>query len=175
MQKKTLIASALLGATAFSLAVALPANADTHSSTVTVAVVGDVLSSTVQPTTAMTEATPGGISTGTTAITVSDRRGLGENWSTSVIASDFASATVTTTPIPAANLTFAQPDAVLVGTASLVNTAATGDNVTAGALVTATEVTGINSATWTQGLSLAVPAATLVAPDYTATVSYSTL
>ncbi|CAN5228984.1 hypothetical protein BH09ACT1_BH09ACT1_06120 [soil metagenome] len=177
MRKKTLIASALLGATAFSLAVALPANADSIESVGTVEVASGVLSTTATPTFALTDAAPGELATGTSAVSVSDLRAGILGWTTSVASTDFTSALLVAAgangTIPASAVTFTTGVATAsTGTPTLTNTDAPAGG---GVVVTATDVSGNNVSTWDETINLTIPETALSSDDYVGTITYSTL
>lgn len=172
MRNTTRVLAALAGAAALTLAVTLPANADTSDTTATVEVQAGALSIAAPAAMTLSAALPGATSTGTlSGVEVSDLRAGAAGWITTATITDFTSASTTAT-IPSTAVSFATATADVVGTATV--TPSNGGAGT-GTLQTATAVTGNNTATWDQTINVAVPADALAATDYTATLTYSVL
>lgn len=162
-----------------TLGVALPASADaTGASTATVTVLGGALSITVPAVagnlgTRSNTVGGGTISGALGQVQVSDARSAaaGSGWVASVISTAF---TPPAGPTIAASLVgYTAGTITKVGTATY--TANDPGNLTGVvAAVTATGITGDNSATWNPTINVAVPGAT-VAAVYSATITHSVL
>lgn len=175
MRTPSLLAAA--AAALLTLGIALPASADTSGvSAATVTVEAGVLSITVT-----TDA--GNLGTGTTTsggatvsgrlgqVRVDDERGAvaGSGWVASVTSTDFTPATGPV--IPASAVGYTAGPITKVGTASY--TADDPEDLTGVTpAVTATEVTGNNSATWNPTITVALPE-DVTAGVYAATITHS--
>lgn len=174
MRKKALIIGSIFGAAAFSLAVALPANADTADTVTTVSVQDGVLSTSTGTAMNLGTIAAGQTATGTAHVAVSDLRGGTVGWVTSVAATDFTSAAVPGATIPAQFLSFTTHAATTTGNVTLLASDTPGSSSPV-AVQTTTSVNGNNAAEWDETVTLAVPFGTPTASDYTSTVTYSTL
>jgi hypothetical protein len=159
-----------------TLAIASPAWADSGVSTATVIVTGGSLSITV-PTDAGNLGTrantvSGGTISGTLGqVQVSDARSAaaGAGWVTSVISSAFTPPTGTA--IAASAVSYTAGTITKVGTATYTANDP-GDLAGVSAAVTATGITGDNSATWNPTIHVAVPGG-MAAATYSATITHS--
>lgn len=156
------------------LAVALPASAETTTASITVT--GGSLTITA-PTDAgglggqVSAATGGTLSGQLGQVQVVDARSApaGSSWVASVVSTDFVP---TSGPaIPATTVRYTAGTIAKVGTASYRANDST-DLTTATAAVTATEVTGDNTATWNPTISVTIPAGA-TAGVYNATITHS--
>jgi hypothetical protein len=173
--RRLLVATTVAGA--MVLAVAGPAAAGrTGGSTATLTVTAGTLSITVSATPASLGSLPNSLTGGSVsgalgAVQVSDTRtgAAGSGWVASAISTAFAPPSGAAIPASAVGYTAGQ--IVKVGTATY--TANDPVNLAGIApVVTATEITGDNSATWTPTIHVAVPAG-MAANTYTATITYS--
>ncbi|WFR65749.1 hypothetical protein P9139_11200 [Curtobacterium flaccumfaciens] len=89
----------------------------------------------------------------------------------SATVSDFTSETLGTT-IAGGNATYTPTEATTSGSATVVKSAGVG-GADGGAVQTATDVTGNNSASWDAEVALAVPSDALASDDYVATITHS--
>jgi hypothetical protein len=172
MRKRTLLVSLATGL--LLLGLALPASADTTTATVTVT--GGALSISA-PTTAgslgsIVNTVAGGTISGSLGqVQVNDARSpaAGSGWVASVISTAFTPSAGPT--IAASRVGYTAGTITKVGTATY--TANDPANLTgASAAVTATGITGDNSATWNPTINVAVPGGT-VATTYSATITHS--
>ncbi len=168
-----MLAASAAGALLFAFAT--PAGADTGVTTATIIVTGGALSITV-PISAALGTRPNSVSGGTISgslgsVAVNDARSpaAGSGWITTVIAGAF---TPPSGPaIAASAVAYTAGTIVKVGTATY--TANDPTNLTAvNAAVTATGITGDNSATWNPTIIVTVPGGTIAA-TYTATITHS--
>jgi hypothetical protein len=159
-----------------TLAIALPASAQTTGATVTVQ--GGVLSITV-PTNAgslgvrLNTVGGGTISGPLGQVQVNDARSAvaGSEWVASVISTAFTPPSGPT--IPASAVSYTAGTITKVGTATYI--ANDPGNLTGvSPAVTATEITGDNSATWNPTIHVAVPGG-MAAAVYSATITHSVL
>ncbi len=175
MRKSIVILPLVLG---LAGAVALAGPASAADTPVTLAVAGGDLGITA-PTTAVAlpgvaagvEATESTIALG--AVTVSDERGSEAGWVVSAVASAFASpASTNGAPVP----TYTGYEAGTADSTGLVTVTPT--NLTtldeAATVQTGTDVTGVNSATWSPTIDVTIPAGTL-AGAYSSTITHSVL
>jgi hypothetical protein len=172
---RPLLAIAIAGLTL--LAGATPASAD-EPSTASITVTGGALIITVPPSAGSLGTRENSVAGGTVSgplgeVQVSDARSAvaGSGWVASVISTAF---TPPSGPaIPASAVSYSAGPIVKVGTASY--TANDHANLTAvGAVVTASGITGDNSATWNPVISVAVPGG-MAANVYAATITHSVL
>lgn len=173
--RRTLIASA---AAVLTLATALPASADTATSTATLTITGGTLQITVSPTPVDLGSHPSTAGEATISgdlgtVVVTDRRGApaGARWVASVVSTAF---TATTGPaIPPTRISYTAGPITTTGTARVW-----ANNPTnlrhAAAAVTADNITGTNTATWTPTIHINAPAG-LTAGVYTATITHSVM
>jgi len=171
------IATSTIGLLALSAA--LPASAATSGpSTATVTVTGGVLSITVPPAAGSLGTRPDTVSGGTISgqlgqVQVNDARSAvaGSGWVVSVISTAF-----TPTPgtaIAASAVSYTAGPITKVGTATFTANDPT-DLTGVAPAVTATGITGDNSATWNPTISVVVPGGA-VAGVYSATITHSVL
>ena len=172
------IFAALLGV--LTLSTAVPASADTTGATAaTVTVQGGFLSITVPPDAGNLGTRTNSVSGGTISgllgqVQVNDARSAaaGSGWVASVISTAFTPTTPPAGPtIPASAVGYTAGTITKVGTATYVaNNPANLTGVSAA--VTASGITGDNSATWNPTINVAVPGGT-VAAVYSATITHS--
>jgi hypothetical protein len=174
MRKRNLLVAIAAGM--LTLAIALPASAQTTGATVTVQ--GGVLSITV-PTNAgslgvrLNTVGGGTISGPLGQVQVNDARSAvaGSEWVASVISTAFTPPSGPT--IPASAVSYTAGTITKVGTATYI--ANDPGNLTGvSPAVTATEITGDNSATWNPTIHVAVPGG-MAAAVYSATITHSVL
>jgi hypothetical protein len=155
-----------------------PAFADDATSTATLTITGGTLEITVQDASdhlgKMTSSADGGVLTGHLGqVVVTDRRSApaGSGWVASAVSTPF------TTPhgpaIPASRIRYTAGTITKTGTATYTANDPKSLRKTI-AVVTATDVTGNNTATWTPTLTVDVPGNT-VAGTYSATITHSVL
>jgi hypothetical protein len=174
---KTLLAAAAVTAATLSLGVVLPASADAAGgTTATVTILGGALSITVPPDAgnlgSRDNTVGGGVISGALgSVQVTDARSAaaGSGWVVSVISTAF---TPPAGPTIAASLVgYTAGTITKVGTATY--TANDPTNLTGVvAAVTATGITGDNSATWNPTINVTVPGGTVVGV-YSATITHS--
>lgn len=175
--KRRLFACAAVG---LSLcAFASPASAeDTATSEATLAITGGALEITVHDGSGnlgkITSSVSGGVLTGRLGqVVVTDRRGApaGSGWVASVVSTAFK--TSDGPSIPASRIRYTAGNIDKTGTAT--HTANNPKNLKrAAAAVTATDVMGNNTATWTPTVTVDIPA-NAVAGTYAATITHSVL
>ena len=164
----------LLAAGLLSLGVALPASADTTTASVTVT--GGTLTISAPAAAgslgSLANSVSGGTISGTLGqVQVNDARSAaaGSGWVASVISTAFTPSAGPT--IAASFVSYTAGTITKVGTATY--TANNPGNLTGvSAAVTATGITGDNSATWTPTINVAVPGGT-VATTYSAIITHS--
>jgi hypothetical protein len=163
-------------ASVLMLGIAFPASADSGSSTATVTVLGGALSITVPVDAGSLGSRVNTVGGGTISgslgqVQVSDARSAaaGSSWVASVISTAFTPPAGPT--IPASAVGYTAGSITKTGTATYV--ANNPANLTgAVAAVTASGITGDNSATWNPTINVAVPGGTL-AGVYSATITHS--
>jgi hypothetical protein len=177
MGTRSLLVAIATGALTFGIA--LPASADTTGpTTASITVEGGSLSITVPVSADLgtrVNSVNGGIISGTLGqVQVSDARsaGAGSGWVTSVISTTFV-------PIPASVGAALAASAIsyTAGTITKVGTATYTANdplnlTGVSAAVTATGITGDNSATWNPTIHVAIPGG-MIAATYAATITHS--
>ena len=175
MRMRSLLVAGATGM--LTLGIALPATAATGDTTATITVTGGSLSITVPAAANLgtTASTVGGsiISGPLGQVQVLDARSAaaGSGWVASVISTAF---TPPSGPAIAASAVGYTAGAITkVGTATYTANDP-GDLTAVGAAVTATGITGDNSATWTPTITVAVAGGT-VAGAYSATITHSVL
>ncbi|HEV7948628.1 MAG TPA: hypothetical protein VGP24_02560 [Glaciihabitans sp.] len=176
MRNLTRISLALTGSAALALIAVVPANA---ADTLTVSITGGSLAITTGDNgLALGAVVPGAPSTGTlTGVTATDSRAGVEGWVAQATVGAFESSTadtVATTSMSTAALTYTATVPAVTGTVTATNAAAVELSGTAVSVVTADAVSGVNTATWDAGLSVAIPAQAL-AGTYTAVLTHSIL
>jgi hypothetical protein len=172
MRTSRLFMAAVVGM--LSLSIAMPALADTTTASVTVT--GGTLTISAPPDAgslgSIANSVSGGTISGTLGeVQVSDARSAaaGSGWVASVISSAFTPSSGPT--IAASFVGYTAGTITKVGTATY--TANDPANLTGvSAAVTATGITGDNSATWTPTINVAVPGGT-IATTYNATITHS--
>lgn len=102
------------------------------------------------------------------AVVVTDNRAEVLGWVTTAASTDFTGGA----GIPATAVTYTPGDAFVTGQANVAPTTLTGMTAGGGAVQTATDVNGVNTATWTPSIAVAVPAGA-VAGTYSATITHS--
>jgi hypothetical protein len=176
MRMRSLLVAGATGM--LTLGIALPATAATGDTTATITVTGGSLSITVPADAGNLGATADTVGGSTISgplgpVQVLDARSAaaGSGWVASVISTAF---TPPSGPaIAASAVSYTAGSITKVGTATY--TANNPGNLTAvGAAVTATGITGDNSATWTPTITVAVAGGT-VAGVYSATITHSVL
>jgi uncharacterized repeat protein (TIGR01451 family) len=143
--------------------------------TVTVAVIGGILSVTVPASASLGSAAPGGTARGNLGtVQVIDNRGFGASWTATVAGSAFTTGGGTPAEtIPAANASYGVSAlSQTTGSASFTFVPLTTLSPAPQAVVSTTNVAGNTSASWNPLLQVSVPA-TAVAGPYTATITYS--
>jgi hypothetical protein len=177
MRRRILILP-LIASAAGLMAFALPASADTAGTPATFAITGGALTIT-----APTASVPLGsvassvdalsVSAPLGTVTVTDARGGLAGWTTTAIANDFATAAVDgpVQTIPATDASYTSPTATKTGTVT-VTAASLSSLATAGAVQTATSVSGNNTAAWNPTVAVAIPA-NAVAGTYSSTITHS--
>ena len=169
-------------AVALSISVAYPAAAATTGGTpATLTVEGGVLAISVPSATAnlgtVSDTVAGTTisgSLGQVVVTDARKAAAGSSWTASVISTAFTPFEVTpATAIPAAAVSYTGGRVERVGEATLT-THNPGNLTGVAPAVTATEITGNNSATWWPTITVAVPGGAVNAL-YTATVTHSVL
>jgi hypothetical protein len=169
MRSLTRISLALAGSAALVGSMALPASAVDTTATVTVS--GGVLTMTAPTTLAFGSIAPGGTATGALAdVAVNDARAGVIGWSSTVTLGVFTSVTRPAAGFTASSFSYASGAAVETGTVTV--TAATA-SASGGAVQTATDVSGNNTATWGSTVSVGIPANALAASDLTAVLTHS--
>jgi hypothetical protein len=160
-----------------ALSIASPVSAATSGiSTATLTVTGGVLSITVPGSVGSLGSQPNSVGgevisglLGPVSVTDARSAAAGSGWVASVISSAF---TPPSGPaIPASNVSYSAGVIVKVGTATYTANNP-GDLTGVSAAVTATGITGDNSATWNPTITITVPGA-MAANDYTATITHS--
>lgn len=171
--KKLLITATM---SAMFVAAALPAAAAPGDTPATVTVTGGFLSISVPSGSAalgsIVNTMAGGTVSGSLGqVVVEDARSAapGSGWVTSAISTAFTPATGPA--IPASAVSYAAGGIAKVGTATYAANDRTGLTA-AGPVVTATGITGDNSATWTPAISVDV-AGGMAAAEYSATITHS--
>jgi hypothetical protein len=172
MRTRSLLVVAAAGL--LSLGIALPASADTTTASVTVT--GGTLTISAPATAgslgSIANSVSGGTISGTLGqVQVNDARSAaaGSGWIASVISTAFTPSAGPT--IAASFVSYTAGTITKVGTATY--TANNPGNLTGvSAAVTATGITGDNSATWTPTINVAVPGGT-VATTYSAIITHS--
>jgi hypothetical protein len=172
MRTRSLLVVAAAGL--LSLGIALPASADTTTASVTVT--GGTLTISAPATAgslgSIANSVSGGTISGTLGqVQVNDARSAaaGSGWVASVISTAFTPSAGPT--IAASFVSYTAGTITKVGTATY--TANNPGNLTGvSAAVTATGITGDNSATWTPTINVAVPGGT-VATTYSAIITHS--
>ena len=172
MRTSHLFVAAVVGM--LSLSIAMPALADTTTASVTVT--GGTLTISAPPDAgslgSIANSVSGGTISGTLGeVQVNDARSAaaGSGWVASVISSAFTPSSGPT--IAASFVGYTAGTITKVGTATY--TANDPANLTGvSAAVTATGITGDNSATWTPTINVAVPGGT-IATTYNATITHS--
>ncbi len=178
MRKSSLFLLSAAAAAAALLGTALPANAATGDTTVTLNLTGGAVNITVPATATLSGAigtTP--ISNSLGEVTVTDTTGIkAPSWVANVSTSNFNAPTGSGLPaIPVANIHYSPGTVTRVnntGTATDVNFTA---ELTPVPTVTATGGSGINSATWNPTLTVDIPATAVAGTNYTATITHSTV
>jgi len=171
--RRTLIASA---AAMLTLGIALPATADTATSTATLTITGGTLQISVSPAPVDLGSHPATVDPATISgdlghVVVTDRRGApaGSRWVASVTTTAFTAKTGP--PIPPNRVSYTAGPITTTGTAHVQ-----ANNPTnlrhAAAAVTADNITGNNTATWTPTIHINAPGG-LTAGVYTATITHS--
>ncbi|HEY4991302.1 MAG TPA: putative Ig domain-containing protein [Nakamurella sp.] len=144
---------------------------------VTVNVIAGALTITVPASADLGSAAPGGtISAPLGVIQVTDNRGFGANWATTVSAIEFSTGSGTpleTIPVSDASYTISSP-LQTTGSATFTATAATTLSGTPQPVVSATSVQGNTTATWNPLIEVHVPASAVAGP-YTSTITHSVL
>lgn len=175
MRMRSLLVAGATGM--LTLGIALPATAATGDTTATITVTGGSLSITVPPAANLgTTASTVGVSIisgplGQVQVLDARSAAAGSGWVASVISTAF---TPSSGPAIAASAVGYTAGAITkVGTATYTANNR-GDLTAVGAAVTATGITGDNSATWTPTITVAVAGGT-VAGDYSATITHSVL
>jgi hypothetical protein len=158
------------------LGLASPARADSGTSTATITITGGTLSISVPPAAGnlgtRADTVAGGVITGPLGqVQVNDARSAaaGSGWVTSVISSAFIPASGTA--IAASAVGYTAGPITKVGTATYTANDP-GDLTGVTAAVTATGITGDNSATWTPSIHVTVPGG-MAAGVYSATITHS--
>ena len=172
MRTSRLFVAAVVGM--LSLSIAMPALADTTTASVTVT--GGTLTISAPPSAgslgSIANSVSGGTISGTLGeVQVNDARSAaaGSGWVASVISTAFTPSSGPT--IAASFIGYTAGTITKVGTATY--TANDPANLTGvSAAVTATGITGDNSATWTPTINVAVPGGT-IATTYNATITHS--
>jgi hypothetical protein len=175
MRTRTLLVAAAGAAEMLRLGIALPASADSGVTPATLTIQGGALTITVPASANLgtrANTVGGGTISGTLGqVQVNDARSAdaGSGWATTVISSAF---TPPTTPaIAASAVGYTAGTITKVGTATY--TANDPTNLTGVVpAVTATGITGDNSATWNPTINVAVPGG-LAAGVYSATITHS--
>ena len=157
---------------AIAVGLAMPASAVDTITTVEVAATGGI-AITAPATSDALEVSPGFTAeAGILGIEVTDNRSGKVDWAASIALTDFVGG-ATADVIPASTATYTPTAAVVVGTATVEPSTAT-DPVEVRTVQTATGVSGNNTATWSAGLTIPVPASAL-ADIYVATLTHSVL
>ncbi|MCM3924994.1 hypothetical protein ND748_25430 [Frankia sp. AiPs1] len=178
MRKSSLFLLSAAAAAAALLGTALPANAATADTVVTLTLTGGAVNITAPATATLTGAigtTPVSGSLG--LVTVTDTQGLeAPSWVASVSTTDFVAPVGSGLPsIPVTNIHYAP------GTVTRVNNTGTATNVDFAAAdtpvetVTATGGSGINSASWSPTLTVDIPPTAVAGTNYVATITHSTV
>ncbi len=141
---------------------------------VTVGVIAGPLTITAPATANLGAAPPGGtITSSLGTITVTDDRGLGVGWTTTVASTDFTTGNATPAEtIPAADATYTIPALTTTGPATI--TPATTLNLSGNPqpVITATNVNGNTTTTWNPQIQVTIPAGA-IGGTYTATITHS--
>lgn len=176
MNLRRLLVSTAAGALALTVTVPASASASASATTASITVTGGSLTITA-PTDAgglggqVSAATGGTLGGRLGQVQVVDARSApaGSSWVASVVSTDFVP---TSGPvIPAAAVSYTAGTITKVGTASYLANDPT-DLTAVTAAVTATEITGDNTATWNPTVSVTVPAG-VAAGVYNATITHS--
>jgi len=166
---------ALTGAAALTLFAVVPANA---VDTVTVAIAeGELGLTTLEAGAALTEATPGADIEGQIAgVEITDARAITGVWAVSVNATAFTNVAAPddATSMAAAAITYTLGAVTAEGAPVITNVTPDVVLTAVDAEVATATVAGNNSALWTAGLSIAVPAGAL-AGTYSTTITHSVL
>ena len=175
MKVRSMLVAAFVGM--LIVAVALPASAAPGDTTATVTVEGGSLSITVPGATAHLGTRANTVAAGTISgplgeVQVLDARSAaaGSTWTASAISTAF---TGQSPALAATGISYSAGTIAKVGTATYVANNP-GSLVGVAPVVTATGITGDNSATWTPTITVAVPGGS-VAGTYTAVITHSVL
>jgi hypothetical protein len=179
MRKSTISAAVMIGTVALVAGVAMPANAATSGDTsATVTVEGGVLSVTVPTsltldTTDATAIKPGSAVTADATITVDDERNGTTGWATTVSIGAFVG-DLGGNSIAPTDVAVTPDDSNNVQTGTLTPTSANASalGLTPQTIQTASAVSGINTLSWSEAVSLTIPNDAL-AENYTATLTHS--
>ena len=152
-----------------------PSGSTSPGCTVTVTVVGGVLSMTAPASASLGSADPGGtINANLGTVQVTDNRGFGGDWTATVAATAFTTGSGTPAEtISVRRVTYGiNALSQTTGPATFTFVPLTRLNVTPQAIVSVTNVTGNTTATWNPLINVSVPA-TAVGGLYTATITHS--
>ena len=175
MNVRSMAGAAIVGI--LTIVIAMPASAAPGDTTATVTVEGGSLSITVPGAAAHLGTRANTVAAGTISgplgqVQVLDARSAaaGSTWTASAISTAF---TGQSPALPATGISYSAGTIAKVGTATYVADNP-GSLVGVAPVVTATGITGDNSATWTPTITVAVPGGS-VAGTYTAVITHSVL
>ncbi|KJE23874.1 hypothetical protein FF36_01807 [Frankia torreyi] len=178
MRKSSLFLLSAAAAAAALLGSALPANAATADTVVTLTLTGGAVNITAPATATLTGAigtTP--VSGPLGLVTVTDTEGTeAPSWVASVSTTNFnAPVGSGIAPIPVANIHYSPGTVTRVNNTGTANDANFTGEFVAVPTVTATGGPGINSASWNPTLTVDIPPTAVAGTNYTATITHSTV